>query len=414
MDSGNAMGNFHANFNTQTVGHPHSGVWGSLPNTDTPDSSSACKTKNELRGIWGSQTQHKIFWCWNFRHNKHAKQNAVGDCKAGGWNKKNRRKIEVFRHVKHTRIDSKKECLAGHASILEFLCQAKGRTNCFNMHFFYFSTCESQTCWQGCKGVSMSCFTWRIVQWKAKGWHQPSKVPRTCSRCHLLINKHVSRRHDWQCLVCKKTVLNYSTKRIATLNRVYLRYDCQTRPCWRELLGISTEQVSPFQLSWCLLPCIRFKQKDWRPWSPQCFNKGVLSTMLSSCNPQWNWEFNLPFGFSGRIFVWLFWDNEHNECAQRSMANFSMRRITRNWTHTATDLSWCFAWKSIPIPILVCTDFRVSFQVLSLQFNTARHEPSRTELIMLPHEGSFAATLPQNSTSHTMVHESETARHFLW
>ena len=47
----------------------------------------------------------------------------------------------------------------------------------------------------------------------------------------------------------------------------------------------------------------------------------------------------------------------------------------------------------IPIPILVCTNFRVSFRSRQLNFNTARHAPSRTELTMLPHEGSFAATL---------------------
>ena len=50
----------------------------------------------------------------------------------------------------------------------------------------------------------MACFTQRVVQWKAKGWHLQSKVPRKCAGRHFLINTYVSRGHDWQCLVCKK------------------------------------------------------------------------------------------------------------------------------------------------------------------------------------------------------------------
>ena len=37
LESGNAIGNVHAKFSTHTGGHPHSGVLGLLPNTDTLD-----------------------------------------------------------------------------------------------------------------------------------------------------------------------------------------------------------------------------------------------------------------------------------------------------------------------------------------------------------------------------------------
>ena len=51
VDSGNAMGNFHANFRTKAVGHPHSGVCGSLPNTDNPNLFLACKPKRAQKDL---------------------------------------------------------------------------------------------------------------------------------------------------------------------------------------------------------------------------------------------------------------------------------------------------------------------------------------------------------------------------
>ena len=107
VDSGNAMGNFHANLSTQTVGHPHSGVWGRCQTQMTLTRFGHVSQK-ELRRIWGSQTQHKLFSCWkfqnSFRNSKHAKQNAVGDCKAGKWSRKSRKPYRFSGHVKYTGI----------------------------------------------------------------------------------------------------------------------------------------------------------------------------------------------------------------------------------------------------------------------------------------------------------------------
>ena len=66
VDSGNAMGNFHANFSTKAVGHPHSGVWGPCQ-TQIPLTHFRHVNQKELRRIWGSQTQHTICWCWKFQ-----------------------------------------------------------------------------------------------------------------------------------------------------------------------------------------------------------------------------------------------------------------------------------------------------------------------------------------------------------
>ena len=76
------------------------------------------------------------------------------------------------------------------------------------------------------------------------------------------------------------------------------------------LEGTSTAFPQNRCTTWVVLMLIQtyvgFRQKDQTPWNPQCFNEGFLSMMSFFCNPQCNWEFRLPFGFSDRSFVWPF------------------------------------------------------------------------------------------------------------
>ena len=93
VDSGNAMGNFHANFSTQTVGHLHSGVWGSLPNTDTSDHNDLgiSNPTQDIQMLEISEIANTQAEChWRLQGSRVKQENPET--------------TQAFRHVKHTGI----------------------------------------------------------------------------------------------------------------------------------------------------------------------------------------------------------------------------------------------------------------------------------------------------------------------
>ena len=147
----------------------------------------------------------------------------------------------------------------------------------------------------------------------AKWWHQPSKVPGKCARHHFLKKQTFSKRHEWQCPFCKEPRTNVLPLQTKSTWEIIVTQETVLEGMSRAFLQKRCHHSSCHDVDYHT--CIRFKQKDWKPWNPQCFNKSVLSTILSFAIHNEIGSLIRPLdSVAGFLFDFV-WDKKQNECA---------------------------------------------------------------------------------------------------